>query len=51
MPVLLTTPQLRGHLTRALRKVMTRITVLSIGEIPPQTNIQALAKVSLYDAN
>ncbi|MDX8405930.1 MAG: flagellar biosynthesis protein FlhA [Mariprofundus sp.] len=47
MPVLLTTPQLRGHLTRALRKVMTRIAVLSIAEIPPQTNIQSLAKVSL----
>ncbi|TLS78437.1 flagellar biosynthesis protein FlhA [Mariprofundus erugo] len=50
-PILLTTPQLRGYLTRALRKVMTRITVLSIAEIPPQTNIQALAKVSLYDAH
>jgi len=51
MPVLLTTPQLRGHLTRSLRKVMTRIAVLSIAEIPPQTNIQSLAKVSLYDAH
>ncbi|MDQ6993370.1 MAG: flagellar biosynthesis protein FlhA [Mariprofundus sp.] len=47
VPVILTTPQLRGHLTRALRKVMTRIVVLSISEIPPQTNIQSLAKVSL----
>jgi len=51
IPVLLTTPQLRGHLTRALRKVMTRVAVLSIAEIPPQTNIQSLAKVSLYDAH
>jgi len=47
IPVLLTTPQLRGHLTRALRKVMNRIAVLSISEVPPQTNIQSLAKVSL----
>jgi len=51
MPVLLTTPQLRGALSRALRKVMTRIVVLSIAEIPPQTDIQSLAKVSLYDAH
>jgi len=51
MPVLLTTPQLRGPLSRALRKVMTRIVVLSIAEIPPQTNIQSLTRVSLYDAH
>jgi len=51
MPVLLTTPQLRGPLSNALRKVMTRIVVLSIGEIPPQTNIQSLARISLYDAH
>jgi len=47
----LTTPQLRGPLSLALRKIMTRIVVLSIVEIPPQTDVQALAKVSLYDAN
>jgi len=51
MPVLLTTPQLRGPLSQALRKIMTRIAVLSINEIPPQTNVQSLARVSLYDAN
>jgi len=51
MPVLLTTPQLRGPLSLSLRKVMTRIVVLSIVEIPPQTDVQSLAKVSLYDAN
>jgi len=51
MPVLLTTPQLRGPLSMALRKVMTRIAVLSIVEIPPQTDVQSLAKVSLYDAH
>ncbi|MDQ6967099.1 MAG: flagellar biosynthesis protein FlhA [Mariprofundaceae bacterium] len=51
VPVLLTTPQLRGPLSLALRKVMTRIVVLSIAEIPPQTDVQALAKVSLYDEN
>jgi len=51
MPVLLTTPQLRGALSAALRKVMTRIVVLSIAEIPAQTDIQSLARVSLYDAH
>ena len=51
IPVLLTTPQVRSHLSQSLRKVMSRIVVLSITEIPPQTNIQSLAKVSLYDAN
>jgi flagellar biosynthesis protein FlhA len=51
IPVLLTTPQIRSHLSQSLRKVMTRIVVLSITEIPPQTNVQSLAKVSLYDAN
>ena len=51
VPVLLTTPQIRSHLSQSLRKVMTRIVVLSITEIPPQTNVQSLAKVSLYDAN
>jgi len=51
MPVVLTTPQLRSALSRSLRKVMSRIVVLSIAEIPPQTNIQSLARVSLYDAH
>ncbi len=51
MPVLLTTPQLRGVLAGTLRKVMSRIVVLSIAEIPPQTNIQTLSRVGLYDAN
>ena len=51
MPVLLTTPQLRSPLSQALRKIMTRVAVLSINEIPPQTNVQALARVSLYDAH
>lgn len=51
IPVLLTTPQIRSHLSQSLRKVMTRIVVLSITEIPPQTNVQSLAKVSLYDAH
>ncbi|MFQ5518558.1 MAG: FHIPEP family type III secretion protein, partial [Mariprofundus sp.] len=51
MPVLLTTPQLRGPLSMALRKIMTRVVVLSIVEIPPQTNVQSLAKASLHDAH
>ncbi len=51
MPVLLTTPQLRGPLSQALRKIMNRIVVLSINEMPSQTNVQSLARVSLYDAH
>ncbi len=51
MPVILTTPQLRGALSRSLRKVISRIVVLSIAEIPAQTNIQSLARISLYDAH
>lgn len=47
MPVLLTTPLIRSSLSQALRKVMSRVVVLSISEIPPQTNVQSLAKVSL----
>jgi len=50
-PVLLTTPQLRSRLSMALRKIMGRVVVLSVAEIPAQTNIQSLAKVSLYDAH
>ena len=51
MPILLTTPQLRSQLSQSLRKIMNRIVVLSIAEIPPQTNIQSLDKISLYDAH
>ncbi len=51
MPVLLTTPQLRSPLSQALRKIMTRIAVLSIAEIPPKTNVQSLDKIGLNDAH
>ncbi|MDX8407293.1 MAG: flagellar biosynthesis protein FlhA [Mariprofundaceae bacterium] len=51
MPVLLTTPQLRSPLSQALRKIMTRIAVLSIAEIPPKTNVQSLDKIGLTDAH
>jgi len=49
-PVVLTTPVLRAPLAQALMKVMPRIAVLSIAEIPSNTNIQTLAKVGLNDA-
>jgi len=50
VPVLLTTPQLRSSLSQALRKIMTRIAVLSISEIPPKTNVHSLDKVGLNNA-
>jgi len=49
-PVILTTPQLRGALSQALSKVMSRIAVLSITEVPPSMSVQTLARLSLRDA-
>jgi len=49
-PVILTTPQLRGALSQALSKVMSRIAVLSISEVPPSMSVQTLARLSLRDA-
>ncbi len=50
-PVVLTTPAVRPGLARALRSLMSRIAVLSIAEVPPQTSIRTLGKVSLRDAD
>jgi len=50
-PVLLTTPLLRPHLAVALGKVMPRVAVISVSEIPARVHIQTLAKLSLHDAN
>jgi len=49
-PVVLTTGALRYPLSNALLKVMGRITVLSISEVPSTTVVQANASVSLRDA-
>ncbi|MDQ6983858.1 MAG: flagellar biosynthesis protein FlhA [Ghiorsea sp.] len=50
-PVLLTTPLLRSHLALALGKVMPRVAVLSVAEIPSRVHIHTLAKLGLHDAN
>ncbi len=50
-PVLLTTPQLRPHLAAALGKVMPRVAVISVAEIPAKVHVQTLAKLGLHDAN
>ncbi|MDQ6989179.1 MAG: flagellar biosynthesis protein FlhA [Mariprofundaceae bacterium] len=50
-PVLLTTPALRPHLALALGKVMPRVAVLSVAEIPAKVNVRTLAKLGLHDAN
>ncbi|MDX8402215.1 MAG: FHIPEP family type III secretion protein, partial [Mariprofundaceae bacterium] len=50
-PVLLTTPRVRPGLAQALRTVMSRITVLSIAEVPPQTPIETLDRIGLRDAH
>ncbi len=49
-PVILTSGLLRYPLANALLKVMNRITVLSIAEVPSSTVVQADASVSLRDA-
>ncbi|MDX8396540.1 MAG: flagellar biosynthesis protein FlhA, partial [Mariprofundaceae bacterium] len=50
-PVVLTTPQLRPYLAQALSKVMARVAVLSIGEVPSDMHVQTLTGLSLRDAN
>jgi len=50
-PVLLTTPQLRPILSQSLSKVMNRVAVLSVGEVPPEMNVKTLSNLGLRDAN
>jgi len=50
VPVLLTTPQLRPLLSESLRKVMGRVAVISVGEVPSDMNVSTLSSVSLHDA-
>ncbi|MDX8403356.1 MAG: flagellar biosynthesis protein FlhA [Mariprofundaceae bacterium] len=49
-PVVLTTPLLRAPLAQALTKMMSRIAVLSISEIPTNMNVKTLAGLGLRDA-
>ncbi|WP_038248895.1 flagellar biosynthesis protein FlhA [Ghiorsea bivora] len=51
IPVLLTTPVLRPHLALSLSKVMSRIAVISVAEIPSRISVRTLSKLSLNDAN
>ncbi len=50
VPVLLTTPQLRPTLSESLRKVMGRVAVISVGEVPSDMNVSTLSSLSLHDA-
>lgn len=50
-PVLLTTPQLRPLLALSLSKVMNRVAVLSVGEVPPEMAVKTLSNLGLRDAN
>ncbi|MDQ6951116.1 MAG: flagellar biosynthesis protein FlhA [Mariprofundales bacterium] len=49
-PVLLTTAAIRYPLAHALTKQISRVTVLSISEVPSNTVVQADVSVSLHDA-
>jgi len=50
-PVLLTTPALRPYLAISLGKVMPRVAILSVAEIPARVSVRTLSKLSLHDAN
>lgn len=50
-PVLLTTPALRPYLAMSLGKVMPRVAILSVAEIPARVSVRTLSKLSLHDAN
>ncbi len=50
-PIVLTTPQLRTPLAQALTKIMPRIAVFSVAEIPSNMNIQTLSRLGLRDAS
>jgi len=50
VPVLLTTPHLRPLLSSSLNKVMGRVAVISVGEVPSDMAVRTLASLSLHDA-
>lgn len=49
--VILTTPELRATMARALNKHMSRVAVLSIAEVPPHISVNILGRVALNNAN
>jgi len=49
-PVILTSPLLRAPLSKALNKMMSRVAVLSINEVPAQTAIQTIGSLGLRHA-
>jgi flagellar biosynthesis protein FlhA len=49
--VILTSPEIRAPLAKALSKNLARAAVLSITEVPPHISIQTLGRVGLNDAN
>jgi len=50
-PVLLTTPQLRPLLSQSLSKVMGRVAIISVSEVPSDMSVKTLASLSLRDAS
>jgi len=46
-PVILTSPQLRNSLARALGRIMPRVAVLSIAEVPPNITVHPLEHVGV----
>ncbi|GMQ99669.1 MAG: flagellar biosynthesis protein FlhA [Zetaproteobacteria bacterium] len=46
-PVILTSPQLRHPLAKALNRIMPRIAVLSIAEVPPNITVHPLEQVGI----
>jgi flagellar biosynthesis protein FlhA len=49
--IILTSPELRATLAKALNRTMTRITVLSIAEVPSHIAVQTVGSIGLNDAN
>jgi len=50
-PVLLTTPQLRPILAQSLGKVMNRVAVISVNEVPSDMTVKTLNNLGLRDAD
>ncbi|MDX8390003.1 MAG: flagellar biosynthesis protein FlhA [Mariprofundaceae bacterium] len=49
-PAILTTPQIRAGLARALKNVLSRVSVLSVAEVPSNVTIQTVGSLVLNDA-
>jgi len=50
MPIILSMPVLRAILARSLNANMVRMTVLSVGEIPPNIPVRTLKTIGINDA-